>query len=193
MVERATFYTWLQLEELKEKIATAVEDSYGEEFVAHFYDYLSTAVDKEKDWSELPWIESRDLFYKIEEVNAPTKPFPILSHKSKPTAEWTYEGRTWFFWLHILSSNYGWDIEYIKQLDVDDAIGLLQEILLEKHEEREFAWRTTEIAYNKDGRFQTLKKPEWMRRGLKPKKVKKQKIRRDFLPVGKVMRWEKDD
>jgi len=104
MVERATLYKWLQLEEIKEKIFTAVEDRRNNDFLSHFYTYLSTAVEKEEDWSKLPWIEVRDLFHEVEEANSPTKPFPILLHKSKGNMEWTYDGRTWYFWLHTLSS-----------------------------------------------------------------------------------------
>lgn len=194
MVERVTFYKWLQLEETKEKLITAVGEDRGEEFVSLFYDYLSTAVDEEKDWSELPWIKVRNLFYKVEEVNTPTKPFPILLHKSKEQkTSWDYEGRTWYFWLHTLSSSYSWDVEYIKSLDVDDAIGLLQEILLDEYDHRNFVWRTFEGAYNKQGRFIPLDKPNWMKRGTKIKKPPKQKIRKDFLPVGNVVRWNKDD
>jgi len=194
MVDRATFYKWLQLEETKEKIITAVEDGRSEDFVAHIYEYLTTAVGKEKDWSELPWIEIRDLFYDIEEVNTPTKPFPILLHKSKKSRKgWEYEGRNWYFWLHTLSSSYSWNMEYIKKLDVDDAIGLLQEILLDEYEDRNFLWRTSRIAYNEKSRFQPLDKPNWMKIGTIKRKIPKQKIRRDFLPVGNVVRWDKKD
>ena len=193
MIDRATFYEWLQLEEIKEKLITAVEDSHYQEFVSCFYEYLATAVNEEKDWSELPWIKVRDLFYKAEEVNTPTKPFPILLHKSESKTSWDYEGRTWYFWLHTLASSYGWEIEQVKSLDIDDAIGLLQEILLDKYDDRNFLWRTSRVAYHtKSGRFQPLDKPNWMKAGIKIKKPPKQKIRKDFLPVGNVVHWKKD-
>lgn len=195
MVERATLYKWLQIEEIKEQLFTAVEKNHNEEFLDAFYDYLTTAVNEERDWSELPWIELRNLFQEVEEKNTPTKSFPILNTKSKTKkVEWTYPGRDWYFWLHHLSSNYGWDIEYVKSLDIDDAVGLLQEALIEKQEHREFVWATSEIAYayNKNtgkSRLQPLDKPNWM----KPRKVvepKETKIRRDFMPVGAVVSWE---
>jgi hypothetical protein len=166
------------------------------------YRYLSIAVDTEKAWSELPWIRIRDLFLEIEEINAPTKPFPILLSDEDAESVWGYEGRTWYFWLNLFSYNYGWDIEYIKRLDIDDAIGLLQEILLAEQKDRDFMWSTSEVAYEynkatKKSKLKLLDRSEWMRKGFsssaKEPKKKETRIRRDFLPVGRIISGNKDD
>jgi len=202
MTERASLYKWLQIEEIKEKIFSAVEESRHDDFLNHLYWYLSIAVDMEKDWSELPWIELRDSFLEVEEINAPTKPFPILLSNKNEESIWGYEGRTWYFWLNLLAANYGWNVEYIKQLDIDDAIGLLQEILLDEQKDRDFIWSTTEVAYEynkntKKSRLKPLDRPDWMRKSFsiveKEPKEKKTKIRRDFLPVGRIISGNKDD
>lgn len=196
MIRRATLYKWLQLEEIKENLFTAVEEGNHPDFLAHLYQYLTTAVDIEKDWSKLPWIEIRDLFIEIEEVNAPTKPFPILqSSQRDKTAHWGYEGRTWYFWLNLFLDHYGWNIESVKQLDIDDAIGLIQEILLSEQQRRDFIWTTTEVGYRynpktKKSRLEPLNRPDWMKQGIIVEEPKKIKIRRDFLPVGKTVSWE---
>ena len=202
MTERASLYKWLQIEEIKENLFSAVEEKRHDDFLNHLYQYLSTAVDMEKDWSELPWIRIRDSFLEIEEINAPTKPFPILLSREDSEPVWGYQGRTWYFWLNLFSYNYGWDIGYIKQLNVDDAIGLLQEILLGEQRDRDFIWSTTEVAYEyskstKKSKLKLLDRPEWMRKGFSAKKEpkkKKTRIRRDFLPVGRIISWsDKND
>ncbi len=200
MTERASLYKWLQIEEIKENLFSAVEESRHDDFLTHLYRYLSTAEDVERDWSEFPWLRIRDIFLEIEETNAPTKPFPILRSAKESESTWGYEGRTWYFWLNLFSYNYGWSIDYIKRLDIDDAIGLLQEILLGEQGDRDFIWSTTEVAYeyNKSTKKSTLKlldRPEWMRNSfsstVKEPKKKKTRIRRDFLPVGRIVSWDK--
>jgi len=200
MGKRATLYEWLQIEEIKENLFSAVEDRRNDEFLDHLYLYLSTAVDKEKDWSDIPWIKLRDLFVETEEANAPTKPFPILFSRKDNKPGWGYVGRTWYFWLNIFAYNYGWKIEYIKQLDIDDAIALLQEILLDEQRNRDFIWSTAEVAYEynantKKSKFNALDKPDWMGIGFSIDKEepneKKIKIRRDFLPVGRIVSWNR--
>ena len=171
MVERAALYEWLQIEEIKENLFSAMGESRYDDFLNHLYRYLSIAVDTEKDWSELPWIRIRDLFVEAEELNTPTKLFPILSGSKEEESGWSYEGRTWYFWLNLFSYNYGWSIEYIKRLDIDDAIGLLQEILLGEQRDRDFTWSTTEVAYEynkntKKSRLKLLARPDWMRQGF---------------------------
>ena len=199
MVNRATLYKWLQIEEIKENLFSAVEEKRHDDFLNHLSQYLLTTTDTEKAWLELPWIEIRDLFLSIEEINAPTKPFPILSSNKGDDSAWGYEGRNWYFWLNLFSYNYGWNIDYVKQLDIDDAIGLLQEILLIEQREKDFIWTTTEVAYEynaktKKSRLKLLDRPEWMRKGFKadtsePRK-KKTRIRRDFLPIGRIVSWD---
>lgn len=199
MPERATLYEWLRLEEIKERIFVAVEDRNKDEIAAQVYQYLSTATNNKRDWSELSWLEIYHKFLEVEEVNTPTKPFPILRYSSdKDDKGWTYEGRDWYYWLHVLSSNYSWDIDYIKELDIDDAIGLLQEILIDEQSDREFLWGMSELAYEynentKKSKLRPLDRPKWMQADRKKhKKIKKTKIRRDFMPLGNVVTWKED-
>lgn len=198
MIERATLYRWLQLEEIKERIFLAAEKRDKQELVDNFFDYLSTATNTD-EWSDVDWLEIYHTFLDIEKKNKPTKPFPILIQSGKNDEEgWTYRGRLWYYWLNRLASAYGWGIEQIKNLDIDDAIGLLQEVLIDEQREQDFIWRTSEIAYQynettKKSTFKPLDKPEWMKNTKKYKKPEKTTIRKDFMPLGMVMRWEPDD
>jgi hypothetical protein len=198
MIERATLYRWLQLEEIKERIFLAAEQRDKQELVDNFFDYLSTATNND-EWQDEPWIDVYHTFIEVERLNAPTKPFPILIRSDKEDENgWTYRGRLWYYWLNRLASVYGWGVEQIKNLDIDDAIGLLQEILLDEQRERDFLWSASEIAYKynpqtKKSTLQKLNRPEWMKNTKKYKEPKKTNIRKDFMPLGMVMRWEPDN
>jgi hypothetical protein len=90
--------------------------------------------------------------------------------------------------LHIFSSTYGWDEDRIANLDIDTAIGLLQEILITEQLDHEWQFSITELAYpynetTKKSSFRPLPRPDWMKKII-PKVTK---IRKDFLPLGNII------
>ena len=110
---------------------------------------------------------------------------------------WDYPERTWYVFLNQFSRNYSWTIEYIENLDVDDAIALLQEMNITEQLEREFYYSLSEIAYpyneaRKVGVFRPMERPEWMREFVKVLEPRKTKIRKDFMPVGLIIRSNDD-
>ena len=188
--ERKLLKDWLALEELRAKILEAAESrkDYAE-ISAAVRNYISAACGFE--YQETVWYKTVQDYEMALGANVPTKPFPLLKSKEKnEKMPWEYEGRTWYYWMHIFSNNYGWTEDQIAKLDIDTAIGLLQEILITRQEEREWQWSLTEIAYpyNKDTKkseFHFLPRPDWMKKIVQP--PPKVKIRVNEMPQGRII------
>ena len=112
----------------------------------------------------------------------------------RQTLPWEYDGRSEYFWIYVLSKNFGWSIEYIDNLDINDAVALLQEIEVDKHLEKEFVWSMSELAYplqpdNKTRQYKPLERPVWMIENpfIKYQQRKHPKLDMRFMPVGNVV------
>ena len=195
---KAKLRAWLVLEDFYNNILRAADKGNREEFVSSFYSFISAALFiSEKDLQSCPWYEVTRAFREIYTINRPSFDFPILhniEHKNKD-AEWDYSGRDWFNWLHLLAKEYGWDIKYIENLDLDDGIALLQEILVNEQLEKEWQWSLFEGAYSTDPtthitKFVPLERPNWMK--PIPKPAKKMKIKASELPIGLILKWNTD-
>jgi hypothetical protein len=191
-VDRAKLKRWLELEGIREQItgATGREDRAG--FVAQIYSYLSVALDVEDDFSNLPWYEVSGAYTDLIILNAPSLDFPLLhSAYDGEKVAWDYEGRTWYAWANIFASAFSWKLDYIAELDIDDAIALVQEIRVKDQTRREWEWMLTEVSYDKKGKHKDLPRPHWMRGTIIPEN-KSVKIKKSMLPVGNVQRWNTD-
>ena len=193
--ERKLLKDWLDLEELRAKILEAAESrkDYAETSAA-VRAYLSAACCV--DYTDTSWFEVVSDYENALKANLPTHSFALLKSKEKhERMPWEYEGRTWYYWLHIFSKNYGWSEEQIANLDIDTAIGLLQEILITRQEEHEWQWQLTEIAYpynasTKKSVFQELPRPDWMKKIVpKPKKIR---MKANLFPQGLVIGESQD-
>ena len=195
---------WLELEEIYADIVEAAASRDRERFVSSLYSYVSVAFSVPiETLQECPWYEITRAITKMFNLNHPSFEFPMLFRKTKEkinhkiTEEgWEYPGRTWYIWLHALAKEYGWSIEYIENLHLDDGIALLEEILLDGQFEREFQWSMSQNAYSydentKQSKFNALDRPEWMRPVPKPE-VKVQ-MKKSDLPAGVVLRWDRDE
>jgi hypothetical protein len=99
----------------------------------------------------------------------------------------------------MLSEAYSWSLEYVAELDIDDAIALLQEIATSEQTQREWEWMLSEnsISYDKrsgKGSFQKLRRPDWMDRKKAPEKKRhtlgdKIPMKKSMMPVGNVVKW----
>ena len=176
------------LEELRAKILEAADKNYADVSAA-VRKYLSTASSVE--YQETVWYQTVKDYESALQANFPVHSFALLkSREKREKMPWEYEGRTWYYWLHVFSKNYGWPEEQIAKLDIDTAIGLLQEILISGQTEHEWQWSLTEIAYpynsaTKKSVFHELPRPDWMKKIVpKPQKMK---ISKDLLPQGLVL------
>lgn len=182
------FKKFVELERLKQKLAEAAE---GSDFPDRVIAYLSAAFgngDWERQFWKTPASSMVDGFKKF----VPDKSIPILSSSSsKKDDDWEYEGRSWNYLSHILAKAYGWTLEYIADLGVNEAFGHIQEILTDDHLEHEFFYSLSEIAYpynksSKKSEFKPMPRPYWMK-PVAPKAPKKFKMKRSLLPVGRVV------
>lgn len=187
------FRAWIELEDKKEQLKKAVEEG-SPDFPVKLVSFISTALNiNDQKLLELSWENCLALFQEILLRNRPRISLPIIvefqKEKIKPN-DWDYEGRLWHLYSHLFAKTYGWTLEYIAQLDVDEALAKIQEILTDEQLEREFQWSTSEIAYPYDGhsktsKFQPLPRPFWM----KPKinAPMKTKILKSLMPMGSII------
>jgi len=194
-VIRAKLRAWLVLENVYNSIFEASISGNREQFVDSLYSYISYALYiSEEELKSCPWYEVTRAFRQIYIANRPSHDFPMLRSKENSNLEiaWDYLGRDWFTWIHILAREYGWDIKYIENLDVDDGIALLQEILINNQLRKEWEWSLSEksVSYNEQTRiskFIPLERPDWMR--PIPRPIQKTKMKVSQLPIGLVLKW----
>lgn len=200
-VVRSKLRAWLALEEFYTGIVKAAEMGNREDLVSSLYSYVSTAFSISIDYLHtFPWYEITRAFKEVYQINVPSLDFPMIRKRiQKETNEkagWEYPGRTWYIWLHLLAGAYSWSVNYIEHLDIDDAIALLQEILVDDQLDKEWEWSLFEGAYKyneqtKTSKFMPLDRPEWMK--SIPKPVKNIRIRASQIPAGLILKWNTDD
>ena len=197
-VSRSKLRHWLQLEDLREEIVRATDREDREKFIASIYSYLSVALSVDMDFSILPWFEIANSFSIVRRLNYPQLEFPMLQASGeKEEMPWSYEGRSWYAWVNILAGEYNWTMEYVAELDIDDAIGLVQEINVEDQLNREWEWMLSEksVSYDKQGKgkFNELSRPDWMNGAIiLSRESKDYPIKRSMLPVGMVLSWNNE-
>jgi hypothetical protein len=188
------FRRWVRLEEQKNKILRAVEES-SDEFPNHLFDFLSTALCvpsqyiRRADWTKIVLAFYTALgkhSYKTTlALFEPTK-----ENKKADSVSWDYEGRAWHLYSHMIASWYGWSLEYISNLRLDDALPIIQEILLEEQLTKEFQWTMSERSSYYDDKAKVSKanplpRPDWMNKHVDPvKELKISKIPTNMIPVG---------
>lgn len=161
---------------------------------SYIIDYIAIAIEEDIN-DDMPWYEYAGAYLSLLTLCNLDIKLPMLLYRQDENSDeaWDYTGRVWYFWAHSLASRYGWTLEYVANLTPEDAIALMQEILVEDQFSKEWEWNLSDIAYSSDKHghitHKELPRPVWMT--VKPKhlEIKKIKIKRDFLPVGKVVRW----
>ena len=162
---------------------------------APFSAALNIPIETFDGWS---WVEVLYAYTMVMVDQLPDTKLPMLNPTGNlgkiPT--WHYKGRTWNYYAHMLAREYGWSLEYISDLDRNDALALIQEILTDEQLRKEFEYGMSEIAYpynksTKKSEFKPLERPFWMLPKIEqPKKIK---IRKDFLPVGNIISRERHE
>ena len=181
---------WILLEAQKEKIIKAVEG--GNDFPSELFSYLSTALGVSyKRYEQADWMLLVDAFY-LCISKSPVLDLPITTKSNETSKEdsWDYPARTWHLYSHLLAKTYGWTLEYISMLHVEEALSKIQEIIVDDQLNREFEYGLSEVAYQYDkntrtSRFVPLPRPHWMRAKIQP--VQKMIIPKSMMPVGNVV------
>ena len=182
---------WASLDDLRRSIQNKAEEGNWSAVpeLIHQTNELCGASDREAFWLDVV-----EVYNKILQANLPTKDFPILQAKEKgKPLPWEYSGRSWYFWLHLFASSYGWSTGQIGNLDIDTAIALFQEIETDSQLEKEWQWGLSEVSYSYDkatkrSRFNSLPRPSWMRPAVgAPKPVKTERMPANAVPMGVVI------
>jgi hypothetical protein len=190
--ERVLLRDWLSLEETRGNIIDAAgkSDLHGINDCVISY-ILAASKSQDIKWDEQPWYTTLDAYETAIVTNAPTVSFPILKARNEEDKKlpWEYPGRTWYFWLNLFSAKYSWSVEYIAKLEIDDALGLLQEIKIDEQMTKEWDWGLSQNAYGynettKQSEFHELPRPNWMRSIAPP--APRMKMLKSMLPVGNV-------
>ena len=197
--KRLNLKEWTVLEENKVVMQEAVKRKDFHGIFDTVSSSISTASNANITWEDKPWFDMLHAYGEAIAINSPTKPFPILTSSDEKNEKlpWEYPGRIWYFWVNLFGNKYGWTKEQIEILDIDDAIGLYQETLIDEQLQREWEWiGYGEVAFpydtsTKKSTFKSLVRPMWMM-GItaKPKTVK---ILKSLVPVGNVVEMKNDN
>ena len=194
-ITRLSLKGWTSLEIVKKAMDEAISNTDFDSYFLSIIRFIEIASPSSKiKWTEVPWQEFLSIYSEAVDLNSPSLPFPLLISRKKAEEKqlpWEYEGRSWYFWLNLFASNYGWDETTIGNLDIDTAIGLYQEILIDEQLQKEWQWGLSEIAFpynqsTKKQEYKPLDRPEWML-PLAPKELPVIRMRKDMLPVGLIV------
>lgn len=194
-IKRLKLKEWTRLEPLKKLIdeATSKKDYAGIAKAMQKVIELASITSSSVEWATLPWWDFLTVYNEVIHANTPTLEFPILrgSITKDKKMPWEYDGREWYFWLNLFAKHYGWNLETIENLEVDDAIGAYQEISIDDQMDKEWEWGLSEMAYaydksTKKSRFVPLQRPVWMA-PIVPKELPVVKMKKSFLPVGNII------
>lgn len=186
---------WIHLESVRTKVLEHSERREHKAFSDALCLYVSVymGVDKEEILA-VPWWEAIMVFLECVNFNQPKIDLPIFKsrYEKQKKIPWDYEKRDWYIWVDNLASNYGWTVNQIAELELDDAFALAQEIATREQLEMEWEWTRTEVAYpynaqSKKHHFKPLKRPFWMLGTDPGKPVEKTKIPKSMLPVGNII------
>lgn len=189
---RPRFRRWIELEELKDHFIRAAEE--GTDLPQALARLLSAALGiSPRLLKHIEWWKQFSAFNTVCIKNQPRILLPILTDSSSRKQDrdlWDYPDRMWYLYAHIIAKAFGWTFGEISQLNVEDAIAIIQEILTDEQLQREFDWGLSERAFSYDpkskvSKYNELPRPYWM----KPKVssvVKKIKILKAMMPVGNV-------
>lgn len=195
-LSRLKLKDWSRLESLKVELDTATSKHDITEIFNCMVKFIEVAIlpsPSKVEWDKLPWYEFAMVYDQAVRVNLPTIDFPILhgggsDNKKQP---WEYGGRAWYFWFSLFAANFGWTEDVIANLDIDDALGLYQEIQLNEQLQREWEWGLSEIAYpydksTKTSKYMPLTRPSWMM-PLIPKQLPVVKMKKSHVPMGNIV------
>lgn len=197
-MNRLNLKDWSRLDDIRQKINTEAEAGRWQ-IVPNLI--IESIILCGAEIEDPPWMDVAELYVEAVTLNQPRIKFPIFTSKEKgKKMPWEYEGRTWYFWLNLFAGQYGWAAQDIGELDLDDAFGLYEEIVVDDQHEKEWEYGLSEMAYvynttTKKSHFRPLSKPDWML--LSPdqakKSVKKIRMPKSALPVGEIINLTPDE
>lgn len=204
-VTRPKLRKWIATENCRNIVDESVDKKDDSGFVSGIYSFLSTLISiTNTELEPAPWYEVVEAYSLSALENAPKLDLAMIQSSKKEHSEklpdaWEYEERTWYAWVHILAGSYHWVIEYIAELDVDDAFALIQEISIQAQYDREWQYGLSDVAYEYDksskvSRLKPLPRPSWMTRATHTAKSRIEnrssvvvRTPKSFIPPGLVI------
>ena len=198
---KITLRLWLELEEQNKKIIEFMKGKSMLDASAAICSYLSIYTKLDIDTLKtFYWMDIADAYITLLLACIPKIDFPLLHGKvgTDSPISWDYEGRTWYLWSHLIASKYGWTLDVIENLYFEDAVALIQEILIDEQLQKEWDWSLSEIAYSynkitKKSEFKSLLRPSWMVGMNKIKEPEVVKMPVSMMPVGNIIRWKQNE
>lgn len=191
-IHKAKFKQYLYLQSIQEKIEkTDQAKIQGHLICTCVSSLLSIDLDIVL---QAPWKEVAIAYADILTANILELQLPFMKFRSAKKAEplpWEYPDRDWHSYAHLFAKQYGWTLEYIAELSVEDALKLLQEILVDDQLKKEWEWDLSEKSSGYDeaakkAKHIDLPRPDWM--VVIPPPPKKIKMKRSFLPMGVILK-----
>lgn len=194
--QRPKLKKWVQLDELHSEIKEATTRKDTQQLKLLLSNFLVVAFSNSTPevWLSLEWEKVFTLVNDILVLNKIRTILPLIDNKGTDKQDkkevWEYSGRAWTYWAHMFARHYGWSLPQIEELEIEDAIALLEEIYLDNQFDMEWQWSLTEVAYpynesTKKSSFRPLERPDWMK--PIPEAPKKIKILKSMLPLGNVI------
>jgi hypothetical protein len=193
IVPRARLGLYLSLQGKILRLAEVSKKQDGGGMANVLFEYLSLCIpDLDRGvFNALPWYEIVGAFSHIVALNALKEGFAIMRTGGRElTVPWDHPERTRVVWVNILATAYHWSKDDIENLRPEEAIGHIQEIIVNTQEEREFAHSLSQVAYSYDPgskrtKYVPLHKPPWM--VLRDPDSVKTRIPKENVPLGKII------
>jgi hypothetical protein len=197
-ISRARLGDFLRLQQARETLLEGVKSEDNREIVTGLYAFLRVLLTdlSEDEFYAAPWMDIAAAYMQIETINIVphSQDFAIIRFavRSDKKVPWHHSERVVMIWVHMLAKAYGWTRDEIFNLWPEEAIALVMEVLADDQMDREFLHALSEVAYEynkstKKSSYKPLQRPAWMMLGDRDGKVKKTKLRRDWLPQGAVI------
>jgi hypothetical protein len=197
-ISRARLGDFLRLQQARETLLEGVKSEDNREIVTGLYAFLRVLLTdlSEDEFYAAPWTEIGAAYILIENINLlpHSDDYAIirLAVRDGDKVAWNYPERVVMIWVHMLAKAYGWSRDEVFNLWPEEAIALVMEILADEQMDREFLHALSDVAYEynkatKKSSYKPLQRPAWMVFGGRDGKVKKTKLRRDWLPQGAVI------
>lgn len=190
---------WAIAEDKKKLIIEAVEDNTSN-FPDAVSDYLSTALYFNIDTGSMYWKDVMDAMSRVASKSTPNVKIPLTTTEGPKQKDepWEYSGRSWYVYANLLAHAYGWELKKIEQMDVKEALSLVQEILVDDQLDKEFIHSLSEVAYHYDkstkkSEYKRLPRPSWMVFKQMKKSHAPTRIAKSLLPVGNVIDMTRRD
>lgn len=198
-MERLKLKRWLQLEEKKLDLWDAIKTREIDLIIQCMYAIFVIAGDESIDLEDKEWQVVAHRFAEIIKANSLDR-FPPFIDKTFSEKDneflFTYPTRLWWMWAYKFARLFGWSLEYIENLDVETALYLYQEFLVDDQKRMEWEWACSQNSIGYDDITKKsvpikLPRPKWMEKSSDDRileRIKPAKIPKYMMPQGEITR-----